>query len=392
MSSKMKKLFAKEMANMDAAGLLRYELPVTQNKDMQADFGVRQALNFIDNDFLGWRGNEELKSAAEEALAKYGTGNTSARTFIGTLDVYKELESALCDFLFLEDCMVFPSVYSANASIFEPLTSNRDVVFIDEMSNLSFIDGIRFSNAKSVFYKNRDNENLEYHLKCSLNARFRLIVTDSVFNSSGELAELERIQEYKSTYDAITVVDDSMGLGILGEKGRGLFSKLDIQDKQDLVTGSFAYALGNVGGGFIGGDRTLINWLRQTARPYFLSEPISPINAAVTLKAIEILDRDGGSMGRLHDNAKYLKDNLKLKDLPMVVNEHPMVSIKVGSTLRAQKMVEYLFEHNILASGLCYPNTPEGESLIRVHVTANHTTDQLDTLINGLDEAINFIE
>ncbi|WP_144394678.1 aminotransferase class I/II-fold pyridoxal phosphate-dependent enzyme [Pleionea sediminis] len=392
MSEKMKKLFAKEMTNMDAAGLLRHEINVSQSDGMQVDFGEFKAHNFIDNDFLGWRTNEELQATALDAIRKYGMGSTSSRTFIGTLDLFKSLEERLCEFLFLEDCMVFPSIYTANMSLFEPLTSERDVIFLDEMTNLTLVDSIRLSRAKAVYYKNKDDENLEYHIKCSENARFRMIVTDAVFNANGEYANLERIQEFKESYDAISVVDDSLGLGILGENGRGLFSELNLQDKQDLVTGSFANALGHVSGGFIGGDRTLINWLRQSAKPYILSEPIAPVNAAVIMKAIDILEQDVSAIEQLKSNANYLKEKIALKDWKLLFNDHPMVSIVVGSTLRAQKIVEYLFVKNILVSGLCYPNTPEGESLIRIHVSASHTTEQLDILVEYLDEAINFID
>ena len=167
---------------------------------------------------------------------------------------------------------------------------------------------------------------------------------------------------------------------------------LDMQDKQDLVSGSFNYGLGNVGGGFIGGDRTLINWLRQTARPYLIGEPLAPINAAMVLKVIDLLEKDDSAMGRLQQNAKYLKDKIALKGWRLIFNEHPIVSIVVGGTLRVQKMVEYLFEKDLLVSGLCYPNTPEGAALIRIQVSANHTVEQMDRLIEALDEAMHFIE
>ena len=392
MSVRMKKTFSKEMQNLDAAGLLRTETPVEQTGSMEARFrSNKSALNFIGNDLLGWSSNDQVREAATEALARYGTGSTSSRVCIGTLDVTKILEEKLSDFLGLDDCIVFPSNYLANIGVFDPLTNRRDKIFIDEMSSPGLYDGARLSRAEVVSYEHNDNDNLEYHLKCSQNSRFRLVVTDGVFNTDGECANLDHIQELTEAYDAITIVDDSFGVGILGENGRGTFDHLQVEKKAEITTGSFAYALGNVGGGFICGDGDLVHWLRHTSKPYILSEPMSPINAAIVLKAIEILEKDPSVIAKLHSNALYLKEKILVRNWELITHEQPFISIVVGSTLKAQKTVEYLFDNNILVSGLCYPNTPEDASRLRINVCANHTTEQMDKLIISLEEAFSLL-
>ncbi len=272
------------------------------------------------------------------------------------------------------------------------MTNRRDSIFIDEMCNPGLYDGARMSQANVVPFRYQDYDDLEYHLKCSQNARFRIVATDSVFNSDGYLARLQTIKDLAEGYDAITVVDDSLGAGVLGENGRGIVNQLQMEDKPELVTGTFAYALGNVGGGFISGDSDLIRWLRHTSRPYLLSEPISPVNAAIVMKDIEIMEADDTVLNRYHANAKYLKDEIRKKDWKLKRNDSPLVSINVGSTLNAQKMVEFLFNNNILVSALCYPNTPEGESLLRMNVTASHSREQIRALIEVLEEAFNVLE
>ena len=213
------------------------------------------------------------------------------------------------------------------------------------------------------------------------------MVTDGVFNSSGDCANLSNIQQLTEVYNAISVVDDWLGVGILGKNGRGTFSHLGLKKKADLITGTFAYALGNVSGGFIGGDKELVKWLRHTSRSYILSEPLSPMNAVIVLKAIEILEKDQSALDRLYSNSTYAKTKMIKKAWKPIHNDYPFVSIKVGSTLNAQKMVEYLFEKNILVSGLCYPNTPEGASLLRFNISANHTEEQIDKLVDSIEEA-----
>jgi len=392
MSVKIKSTFSREMQNLDAAGLLRAEAVVLQTDNMETQFqGGKNALNFIGNDLLGWSSNVEVRKAANEAHINYGTGTTSSRISIGTLDIYKTLEKKLSDFLNLDDCIVFPSKYLANIGIFEPLTSRKDAILIDEMSNPSLYDGARLSNANVVSYKNRDYEKLEYHLKCSQNYRFRIVVTDGVFYTDGNCANFKRIQKLKEVYDAISIVDDSFGIGILGQKGKGTLNHLQLEKRAEIVTGTFAYALGNVSGGFVCGDGDLINWLRHTSRSYILSEPISPISAAIVLKVIEILEKDHAVLKKLHSNVEYTKKEMLFRNWRLIENDHPFVSINVGSTLNAQKMVEYMFDRNILVSGMCYPNTPEGTSLLRINLTASHTVEQIDTLINTLEEAFKLV-
>ena len=392
MSAKIKKRFSNELENLDAAGLLRTETAVVQTDNMEACFdGDNSALNFIGNDVLGWKSNIKVREAAKEALCSYGTGSTSSRASIGTLDIFQTLEEKLSGFLGLDDCIVFASNYLANIGLFEPLTSKRDRIFIDEMCNPGLFDGARLSGADVISYKHKDYDNLEYHLKCSQNSRFRIVVTDGIFTTDGGCADFDRIQELKEVYDAITIVDDSLGVGILGKNGKGTFNHLQLEKKPELTTGSFTYALGNVSGGFIGGDRDLVNWLRHTSRSYLLSEPISPVNAAIVLKVLEILEENESALESLHSISKNVKEAMLRKDWKLIENDYPFVSINVGSTLNAQKMVESLFEKNILISGLCYPNTPEGASLLRINLSSNHTTAQVDKLVNSLEEAFQII-
>lgn len=405
----MNKVFLREIQNLDAAGLLRNETPVIQDEDMKVNFkGNKNVLNFIGNDILGWSLDGYVHEAAEAALEKYGTGNTSARNSIGTLDIVKQLENKLASFLGFDDCIVFPSSYFANISLFEPLTNKTDTIFIDEMCNPGLFDGVNLSNANVITYKHQDYDDLEYELKCAQNSRFRIIVTDAVFSTDGNYAELKRIQKLKEVYDAITVVDDSLGIGVLGKNGKGTFNHLQLETNSELETGTFAHALGNVSGGFIAGNKDLLNWIRHTSRAYILSEPISPINAAVVMMVIETLEQDTfnpitdtgnpdldeeqSALERLYSNSAYIKNEIMQNNWMLKINDYPFVSINVGSTLNAQKMVEALFEKKILASALCYPNTPEGASLLRIDISANHTKKQLNKLIKSITEAFKLIK
>jgi len=393
MPSKINKILEREMQNLDAAGLLRSEAAVVHTDNMEVHtVGDKNYLNFMGNDLLGWNSNDVIRDTARLALSKYGTGTTSSRAAIGTLDIIQQLEAKLSDFFGVEDSIVFPSNYLANIGILEPITNKRDTIFIDEMCNPGLYDGARLSQANGIAFRYQDYDDLEYHLKCSKNSRVRIIVTDSLFNSDGCLAGLKRISQLADNYDAMTIVDDSYGVGVLGDHGKGVFNHFQMEKKAELFTGSFAYALGNVSGGFVCGNSELIKWLRHTSKPYILSEPLSPINAAVVIKVIETLETDDLVLKRYLANSKYLKDEIRKKDWKLKRNDSPWVSIKVGSTLNAQKMVEYLFNNQILVSGICYPNTPEGESLLRFNVSASHSREQIKTLISVLAAAFTILE
>ena len=163
MSAKMNKVFLRKIQNLDAAGLLRTETPVALDDDMKINFkGNKNVLNFIGNDILGWSSDGYVHEAAEAALEKYGTGSTSSRNSIGTLDIVKKLEGKLASFLGFEDCIVFPSSYFANISLFEPLTNKTDTIFIDEMCNPGLFEGVNLSNSNVITYKHQDYEDLEY--------------------------------------------------------------------------------------------------------------------------------------------------------------------------------------------------------------------------------------
>jgi glycine C-acetyltransferase len=382
----MKNVFSSEMKNLDAAGLLTAELSVVHTANMEARLeSGNSPVNFISNDLLGWGFNDAIRQSANEACAAYGTGSTSSRSSIGTHDVLTNLEQRLAQFLSMEDCIVFPSMYAANMGIFETLTNQKDKIFVDEMCNPGVLDGTQLSSAKVVPYLHNDDENLEYHLKCSQNARFRLIASDGVFGTTGQCANLQRIHELKGIYDAVSLIDDSLGIGILGQQGRGTCDHLQLESRADLISGNFAYALGNVGGGFVSGTRELISWLRHTSRPYILSEPLSPINAAIILKVLDILESGTSPIEKLHASAERVKADMRQRDWKLMDGDHPTISLIVGSTLNAQKMVEHLMGQGLLVSGLCYPNTPEGESVIRICLTVNHTDEQIQHLIRAIE-------
>ena len=393
MSARMNKSFALETQNLGAAGLLRPEIAVDLTADMQAQFGQKTDLvNFVSTDYLGWRNNDAVQESARQACAQYGTGCTSSRNSIGTQEILLDLEKRLAAFLGVEACIVFASNYVAKMALFEPLMQRKDRILIDEMCDPGLLDGSRMCDAGIVTYYHNDDEHLEYHLKCSQNFRFRLIVSDGVFNTDGQLASLERIQSLQKTYDAELLLDESLALGILGENGHGSCSHLQLERQADLLSGSFAYALGNVAGGFVAGSGDLIGWLRHTSRAYLLSEPLSPIHAATVLKVLDLLEAGDAPIKRLDAVSERLKEAIRQKDWKLIDSDHPMVSINVGSTLNAQRMVEHLFAHDLIVSGLCYPNTPEGESLIRIVPTVEHSDAQIDALIGAIDQGYRLLE
>ena len=393
MSTRMNKVFAAELSKLEAAGLRRPERTAVQTGSMEVQFGTDGgAIDFLSNDWLGWQHNDELRERAREAIAAHGMGGSPASSALGAHELVAELENALAGFLGVEDCIVFPSSYVASVGLFESLTGRKDKILVDELCNPSLLDGTQMSSATLVPYLHNDVDDLEYHLKCSQRARFRLIATDGVFGADGQCAELDRMEALRHIYDAAILVDDSLGLGVLGDGGRGTASHLELDEPLDLVAGSFGYALGNVGGGFVAGDRELIGWLRNTSRPYLLSEALPPANAAVVLEVLKMLETGRSPVERLNAVAERIKDGLRQRGLTLLESPHPLVSIVVGSTLNAQRMVEQLYGQGFLVSGLCYPNTAEDEALVRICPTAGHSDEQADRLLDAVDQAASVLK
>lgn len=371
--------------HLDHAGLFQRELLIGSAQGPRVSVAGQSFVNFTSSDYLGLANHPEVKAAAAQAIETWGVGMATPRMMAGTLVVHAQLEQAIASLVGAEDALVLASGADANLGLFEALLSHRDYVFADEQIGPSLADGLRLTRARVYAYRNQDLAHLEDLLKRSRAARFRMIVTEGVFALSGLPAHLGDLYALAAKYDALVAVDDTQGIGVLGEGGRGTHGHTGVK-RVDVVTGGFD-VLGGGAGGFVAGKNEVITWLRQKARPYLAGPALSPPAVAAAQKAIELVKRGAETIRTLRANVHMFRDLLANNGLWTAQGEHPAVSVLIRRTVLTQQLVDHLYEKRVLAVGFCPPIVPEGAARLRLQVSAAHTPRDLQHAVGALTMA-----
>ncbi len=347
----------------------------------------KRVLNLCSNNYLGFANEERLKQAAIKAVEKWGVGPGAVRTIAGTMEIHVELERTLAAFKKVEDVLFLQSGFLANQAVIPAITDERDAVLSDELNHASIIDGVRLSKAKRYVWKHRDMGDLAKALEQATRegARRKLIITDGVFSMDGDIAPLKEIVELAQKYDAIVMVDDAHGEGVLGESGRGIVDHFNLHGKVDIEIGTLSKAFGVVGG-YVAGQKQLINYLRQKARPFMFSTPLSPADTAACLEAVKMLMESDERVRKLWDNAKYFKSRMKELGFDVGESQTPITPVMLYDETTASKFSERLFEEGIFAQSIGYPLVPRGKARIRVMISAVHLKDDLDFAIGKFEK------
>jgi glycine C-acetyltransferase len=344
-------------------------------------------INLGADNYLGLADDGDVIHAAEQGLREWGFGMASARFNCGTQDVHKRLEARIADFLGTEQAMLFSSCFDAHAGLFESILGDEDAVFSDAFNHASMFEGIRLSKAKLLRYRNNDMEDLEACLVGAKDARYRLIATDGVFSMDGTIANLASICDLAEKYDALVMVHDSHGVGILGDQGRGTPEHLGVSGRVHILTGSLGKALGGASGGYIAARSEIISWLRQRARPYLFSNSLAPSLVAASIKALELVEEGEDLRRRLRENSLAFRLGLAEAGFNLVPGQHPIIPILIGDAHKANEMSEKLLNHGVHAIAFTYPLVPEGQARIRVQITSSHTQPQLDMALDAFIKA-----
>ncbi len=332
------------------------------------------------NDYLGFANHPEIVSTARDALLSYGASTASVRFICGTQDIHQTLEADLADFHKCERALTFSSCWSANTGLFPAITTAGDVILSDELNHASLIDGIRMT-AKDVVrkvYKHADMEHLEAKLIEYQEAPSRMIVTDGVFSMEGDIAPLDQIVALAKKYDALVVLDDSHGLGVLGETGRGTAEHFGVMEDIDIFTGTLGKALASGTGGFVAGPKAVTETLIQKSRPHLFSNALPASVAAAGSKSIELLCRHPDTVQALQAKAKAFRARLKELGLNPLDGDSAVVPVIVGETATAIRLAAEMLENGIFVTGFGFPVVPEGEARLRFQVSAAHTEAELE--------------
>ena len=354
-------------------GLYKEEQVVVspQQAEILLESGV-VCINLCANNYLGLSNHPAMIEAAKDALDRYGFGMSSVRFICGTQDPHKRLERRLSEFLGTEDTILFPSCFDANAGLFETLLGPEDAVISDSLNHASIIDGVRLCKAERYRYANNNMAELEARLVEAQSARYRLIATDGVFSMDGYIADLRTICDLAESYDAMVMVDDSHGAGILGKSGRGTPEHCGVAQRIDILTGTLGKALGGAAGGYISARREIVEWLRQRARPYLFSNTLAPVIAHTSLKALDLVAALPQLRERLRHNTNYFRESMTALGFELLPGEHPIVPLMLRDAKLAQDFARRLRNEGVLVTAFSFPVVPLGEDRIRIQLSAAH--------------------
>lgn len=376
--------FQSTLEEIKNQGLYKTERIITtpQGVDITTE-KAGKVLNFCANNYLGLANHPGIVKAAVDALHSHGFGMASVRFICGTLDLHKQLEKSIADFLGTEDAILYTSCFDANTGLFETLLGPEDAIISDALNHASIIDGIRLCKAKRFRYAHSDLKDLELKLKEAKACRTRLIATDGVFSMDGEIAKLDQIVVLAEKYDAMLMVDDSHATGVIGKHGKGSAEHHGVMDKIDIYTSTLGKALGGGSGGFTASRKEIIELLRQRSRPYLFSNTLTPALAAAGIKSFEILSGSNTLQQKLRDNTKYFREQMTSAGFDITPGQHPIVPVMLYDARLAQQMATDLLEQGIYVIGFYYPVVPEGQARIRVQISAAHTRQHLDKAIDA---------
>ena len=380
---------ASTLDDIRSQGLWKGERLIVSPQDGEVEVAQgdnrRTVMNLCANNYLGLADHPHIIAAATEAMATYGFGMASVRFICGTLDLHRELEHDIADWLGYDDSITFAACFDANGAVFEPLLGPDDAIVSDSLNHASIIDGIRLCKAKRFRFATGDLTDLEAKVNDAKagGANTILIVTDGVFSMDGVTANLAGICEIADRHDTLVMVDDCHATGFIGPGGRGTPSLHGVADRVDILTSTLGKALGGGMGGFVAARQEIVDLLRQRARPYLFSNAVAPPLVAGARKAIELARNGDELRDRITANAAHFRAAMGDAGFTLAGEGHPIIPVMLGDAVLAQEMAARLLERNVYVTAFSYPVVPADTARIRTQMSAAHTTDQLDRAINA---------
>ena len=379
---------AKFWAKLSAASANKV-LPrvVSSGQGAYLTIGGNEYLNFCSSHYLGVAEEPRLKKAAQDAIELYGLG-TGYRTLAGTHALHVELEDKIAHFKGTEAAVTFASAYAANASAVQTILGKEDIVVSDQLNHASIIDAVRVAGVKNKFaYKHSDMDDLESKLAAASELQktpkangenpLIMIITDGVFSMDGDLARLPEIVDLAKKYDALTMVDDAHGEGVLGTGGRGVVNHFGLEGEVDIEIGSLSKAF-SVMGGFIAAKQPLIDTYLMSARQRLFSIALTIPDTAALIEAVDMLGESEHKVQKLWSNVKYLNKGFEELGFDIGHSETPIIPVMLGDEDHARAFSARLFEEGVFASAICFPMVPRGTARVRVIVSANFSKDDCD--------------
>ncbi|SMO91340.1 aminotransferase class I/II-fold pyridoxal phosphate-dependent enzyme [Gracilimonas mengyeensis] len=363
-------------------GLYPYFKPLHATDGTTVKIEGRKVIMAGSNNYLGLTNDQRTITAAQKALEKYGTGCTGSRYLNGTLDSHLELEDKLAEFMNKEACVLFSTGYQTNEGSIQTIAGRNDIIFSDKDNHACIVVGTLVSNAKTVRYQHNDMDQLRKLLERADPDAGKIIVTDGVFSMSGTLANVPELVKLAKEFDARLYLDDAHAVGVVGEGGRGSASVFGLTDQVDLISGTFSKSFASLGG-FLVGDKQVIEFIRHNSPAHIFSASMPPANVATVLKALEILQEETWRLDRLEEIANYMRKELRALGFNVWSSQSPIIPVVIGEMMKCFEFWKDLFEEGVYANAVVPPAVPQGQSLLRTSYMASHTDSHLDQILEA---------
>ncbi len=368
-----------------AKGVYPYFRTIDSHQGTEVLMNGKKVLMFGSNAYMGLTYDKRIIEAAKAATDKYGTGCAGSRLLNGTLDIHVELEKELAEFVGKEDALCFSTGFTVNEGTIPQLVGRNDYIICDDRDHASIVDGRRLSFATQLKYKHNDMEDLEKELQKCAPGAVKLIVVDGVFSMEGDLANLPEIVRLKKKYDASIYVDEAHSLGVFGREGRGVCDHFGVTDDVDLIMGTFSKSLASIGG-FVAGDKEVVNWLRHNARSYIFQASSTPAATAAVHEALRIIRSEPGRIERLWEITRYALKRFREAGFEIGDTASPIIPLYVRDTDKTFAVTKLAFDEGIFINPVIPPACAPQDTLVRVALMATHTKEQVDFAVAKLEK------
>jgi glycine C-acetyltransferase len=344
--------------------------------------GRGEVIILSSNNYLGLSNEPAVVRAGKVALDRFGAGTASVRFICGTFTIHRELEAACARLVGTPASLSFASAWNANEALPATLLGENDIVISDQLNHASIIDAVRLAKAitkcQSAVYRHGDLADLDTKLAAARDRRVKMVITDGVFSMEGAIAKLPDLIELCRKHEAVLVVDDSHGTGVLGQNGRGTAEHFGVTGEVDIITSTLGKALGGAAGGFAAASAAVCDYLTQRARPQLFSNALPPTVAGSALASIEYLEAHPERVATLRANAQYFREQLLALGFKPLPGETPIIPVILGETAAAIRMSDLLLAEGVFVTGFGYPVVPQGQARVRCQISAAHTRVDLD--------------
>lgn len=374
-----------DYAMVKAADLYPYFRPIERNEGSRAIMHGHEVIMAGSNNYLGLTSDPRVQEAAIRAIEQYGTGCTGSRFLNGTLDLHIELEERLAAFMNKEAAVLFSTGYMTNQGVIQALTAKGDIIFSDKDNHACIVAGTQVSMGETWRYRHNDLDHLRKLLERAQAENpggGKLIVTDGVFSMSGIIARVPELVELSEEFGAALMLDDAHACGVIGPGGRGSAAYFGLGDRVALTTGTFSKSFASLGG-FVAGDRDVIEYIRHRASTHIFSASMPPANVATVLKCLDILEAEPERVERLAEISNYMREGFRRLGFDVWTSQSPVIPVVIGDMMTCFQFWRDLLEAGVFVNAVVPPAVPQGQSLMRTSYMATHTNEELDYILEA---------